>query len=216
MIDRVRIGLVDGAVLGEPARAVVKTRHFHGTDGPGEMHGSLVAQCVLAHCDGAELIVAQVFDGRRVAPVAAVVDALDWLLDCGVAVVNMSFGMTRESPAMTAVCRRAAERGVVLAAAAPSHGPTAYPAAIDECIAVTGDARCRCGEIALLNAGGRDFGTHPLVRSGEPRAGGGASIATARMSGLIGARMRAGISAAEMRATLVREAVHIGPDLRHG
>ncbi|QID16178.1 subtilisin [Nitrogeniibacter mangrovi] len=216
MKPRIRVGLIDGAVAGEAAPAVVESRRFNGLDAADGDHGGLVAQCVLEHCAEAELIVAQVFDRRRVAPVAAIVDAIDWLVERDVAIINMSFGMAHETPLMAAMCRYAAGCGATLVAAAPAHGPAAFPARLDACLAVTGDARCQRGEIAYLGTANSDFGTHPFVRPGQPQAGGGASIATARMSGLVAARVAAGVPASRLRQTLIGAARHVGPEVRHG
>ena len=209
----VRVGLIDGTVAVPQATSVVAARRFHGDAASVDAHAGMVAQSVLAHCPEAALVSAEVFDMRRTAPVEAIIDAIDWLIAQQVSLINMSFGIARDVSALRAACERATAHDCLLVAAAPSHGPTTYPAGFGACIAVTGDARCQPGEIALLGTAKADFGTHPFVHAGQPQHGGGASIATARMTGLIADMVRRGVSIAHVEAALVARAAYVGPEV---
>ncbi len=215
-MKRARVGLIDSA-LGQAFDASVLAAHsFAGACDERFEHGEQIAACVLQHCPSARLLVASVLDRRREGRVDAVVDGLAWLVDEGAQVINMSFGMPQFSPRLAQACRAAAEAGVVLVAAAPARGDAAFPAAFGDCIGVSGDARCAPGEVSWLATGAADFGTHPFLEPGDPRRGGGASIASARLSGLLAAWLEAGMKASALRAELERRARYVGPERRHG
>lgn len=214
MLRPVRVGLIDGGVGGDLADVVVATRLLTSATGDSTGHGSQIASCVLEHCPSAELLVAQVFGRSREAPVDAVLDGLEWLVGQGAQLVNMSFGMAKASARLASACRVAAQAGVILVASAPARGGVAFPASLDECIAVTGDARCAPGEVSWLGTAAADFGTHPFCDPRNPDGGGGASIAAARMSGLLGSLLEAGADAADVRHEMRRRAAYSGPERR--
>lgn len=211
----VRVGLIDSGVGRVFDAAVVAARAFAGACDERFEHGEQIAACVLQHCPSARLLVACVLDRHGEARVDAVVDGLAWLVEQGALLVNMSFGMPQPSPRLAQACHAAAAAGVVLVAAAPARGGIAFPAAFGECIGVSGDARCAPGEVSWLATGVADFGTHPFLDPGDPRRGGGASMATARLSGLLAARLEAGVEASALRAELERLARYVGPERRH-
>jgi hypothetical protein len=215
MLKPVRIGLIDSGVGRAFDSAVVATHSFAGACDERLEHGEQIAACVLQHCPSARLLVACVLDRRREACVDAVVAGLAWLVDEGAQLINMSFGMLQPSPRLAQACRAAADAGVVLVAAAPARGGAAFPAALSDCIGASGDARCAPGEVSWLATEVADFGTHPFLDPGDPRRGGGASIASARLSGLLAARLEAGVEASALRAELERQARYFGPERRH-
>ncbi len=215
MLKPVRVGMIDSGVDGRFASSIVSARSFSGGCGDCLEHGSQIAACLLQHCPSAQLLVARVFDRCSEARVDAVVDALAWLVDEGVQLVNMSFGIDRISRGLERACRIAAEAGVVLVAAAPARGGAVFPAAYQECIAVSGDARCAPGEVSWLASKFVDFGTHPFFDPRDPSRGGGASIATARLSGMLAARLVTGVEASDLRAELERLAHYVGSERRH-
>ena len=211
----VRVGLLDGALDRSFGHAVDAVSGSAPLDADARGHGSQIARCVLAHAPQARLAVAQVFDRSRETTVDAVLDGLYWLIGQGVHLINMSFGMPTASPRLAQACRDAADVGIVLVASAPARGAPVYPAAFAHCIAVTGDARCAPGELSWLASAAADFGTHALIEPDHPERGGGASIATARMSGLIAALLAQGVAPGDVRARLQRAAIHVGPERRH-
>lgn len=211
----VRVGLIDSGVGRVFDAAVLATRSFGGACTERCDHGEQIATCLLQHCPSAHLLVAGVLDQRGEAHVDAVVDGLAWLVDQGAQLVNMSFGMPQPSRRLAQACHAAAAAGVVLVAAAPARGGAAFPAAFDDCIGVSGDARCAPGEVSWLATGVADFGTHPFLEPGDPRRGGGASMATARLSGLLAAWLEAGMGASALRAELARQARYVGAERRH-
>jgi subtilisin family serine protease len=194
MSARVRIGIVDSGLRGDDELRVVEARRFFLNDAGGVAsgparddplgHGTEVSRLILEGACEAELLHAQVFDASfRTAPVLAAA-GLDWLVEAGARIVNMSFGLSADRAVLREACARAVEAGIVLVAAAPAQGAPCYPAAYKGVIAVTGDARCAKGEVSDLTGVQADFGTWCASpeRGGGPMAG--ASAAAASFTGL--------------------------------
>ena len=66
-------------------------------------------------------------DGTTSGELGALFEALDWLVGEGVSVANMSFE-TQENPVLSLILSTAAQRGLVMTAAAGNHGRGAAPA----------------------------------------------------------------------------------------
>ena len=176
----VRIGILDSGVRRDAVLTLAESmRFFVGpaseiqTD-PGlddaTGHGTEVTRLIGAAAPKAMLIHAQVFgESFETAPVL-VAGGLDWLVERGVRIVNMSFGLRADRTVLEQSCAAALKGGVVLIAAAPAQGPPCFPAAYDGVIAVTGDARCATGEVSDLKGERADFGTW----CASPERGGGA------------------------------------------
>ena len=110
--------------------------------------------------------------------------ALDWLSGEGARIVNMSLGLGHDREVLRRACEHAHGAGVILIASAPARGGPVYPAAYDQVVAVTGDARCGPGEVSDLLGLQADFGTY----GGDPSSARvGASIAAAQFAGLAAA-----------------------------
>lgn len=215
MLRQVRVGLIDGAVDNSIANSVDGVFGGKPLISMSAGHGSQIARSVLAQCPSARLVVANVFDQGREANLDAVLVALSWLAKQRVQVINMSFGMAVPSSRFAQACRDAAQSGTVLVASAPARGTPVFPAAFEDCIAVTGDARCAPGEVSWLATPAADFGTHPMCEPGRPEFGGGASIACARMSGILARLLAAGANADSLRARLRQLAIYTGPERRY-
>ena len=199
------IGLIDSGV-DETVVPVAGQRNFGG-DGRLE-HGTVLAGIVARLAPDVPLLSAQVFDDRAVASAAVVAEALDWLVDQGARLVNMSLGLTADRAVLAQACARAVAAGVVLVASVPALGPMVWPAAYGGVVRVTGDARCRDDELAWLDDGRVHFGACPWPEGrpgGDPRVA-GASVAAARVSGLLAA-----IPDADPVPRLAAAACHRGP-----
>jgi hypothetical protein len=239
-VNRIRVGLVDsGAASGQ--RQVVEAAAAFVVDG-GRLtfaeatpdilgHGSAVLAIVRHLAPAARFRVAQVFRERLTATAAQVAAAIDWLVEGGVDLINLSLGLREDRPALREACRRAVAAGVVLCAAAPARGAPVFPAAYDGVWRMTGDARCARAQIACLMTRYADFGAHvrPLPAEPDanlepaPRAGGGASMGCAHMSGHLAAALARGDAPGRRDPTqlrgwlqrqLQRQAVYHGPE-RH-
>ncbi len=194
MSAQVRVGILDSGVRRNAVLTLAGTMRFFAgpaseilTD-PGlddaTGHGTEVTRLIGAAAPQAALIHAQVFGESFETAPALVAGGLDWLVERGVRIVNMSFGLRADRPVLEQSCAAALKGGVVLVAAAPAQGPPCFPAAYDGVIAVTGDARCATGEVSDLKGERADFGTW----CASPERGGGAvagaSAAAAHFTGL--------------------------------
>lgn len=141
-----RIGLVDGGVEASHSALHGLTVRAHGCDGTPRPspHGTAVASLLpgqLAESERVELYAADVYCGE---PTGGAVDALSeaiaWLVDQRVAVINVSL-VGPPNALLQRVVQIATERGHLIVAAVGNDGPAApplYPAAYPGVVAVTG------------------------------------------------------------------------------
>lgn len=200
MAAKVRVGIVDSGSSAAQAARIAAAAAFVRGDGDVRRiaacddllgHGGLVGGIVLHCAPQAELLIAQVFRERLATTAAQVAAAIDWLVEEGAAVINLSLGLREPRPVLEAACRAALDAGVVLCAASPAHGAPVYPAAFAGVLRVTGDARCERLEISALAAGHADFGAHVRPMHGT-LAGAGASMACAHLSGHVARHLSEG------------------------
>lgn len=219
----VRVGLVDSGVgsdLLASSNILIERAFFHGGRGawkdptrlPG--HGQMVAGVVLEAVPRAKLVVANIFGGQATATVQVVTAALTWLADLNLDLVNLSFGTVIYSEGLEVACRRMASFGTLLICSTPAQGGRVFPAAFDCCIAATGDARCMPGEVSWLGTESADFGTHSFITPGDPAAGGGASFAAARLTGIAASLIAKGVPREAVIDTLKTNCRFVGPERR--
>lgn len=120
-------------------------------DGDGDAadengHGTAVAATVAAACPDCSILPVRVLSRAGSAPWSRVAAGIVWAVDRGAQVVNVSISGPGGSPALRGAVRYAAERDVLVVAAAGNAGSTQrqYPAAYDGVVAV-----------AAADAGGR-------------------------------------------------------------
>lgn len=224
---RLLVGLPDSGLEPGLAGYAVASRGF-GADANGAAlhrpvatdswgHGSAVARTVLAHSPAIRLLNAQVFDAHGVTTPAVVAAALDWLLEQGAGLINMSFGLRADRAVLRAACERALAAGVILVAAAPARGAAVYPASYPGVIRVTGDARCQAGEISHLDSVQADFGACPRAAGGAYSGPSGASLAVAQVCGRLAAMLMDDPACAkDPRRVLASVALYRGPEQRVG
>ncbi len=223
MSATVRVGLLDSGVGPGLEDRVAAARAFKlGQDGavaatpagPDWLgHGTAVAGIVAAGAPAARLLVAQIFAERLVASAAEAAAGLDWLMAEQARLVCMSFGLRDDRRVLREACARAHEAGVVLLAAAPARGRPVYPASYPDVLRVTGDARCRPGELSALGTAQADFGACVLAPDGRTA---GASIGAAHAAAVIARMMAAGdaITPDNVAARLSAKAGYRGPERR--
>lgn len=191
----VTVGIIDGGFTSVPAHALRRAASFipaadgsvHREPAGGRPlpHGEAVAALVLAAAPNACLIDARIASHRYAPTPAMVAAAIEWCADEGARVVNLSLGLLEDRAILRESCARALARGVVLVAAAPARGTPVFPAAYPGVFAVSGDARCALGQWSLLKgetSGAAGWGCSP---AGPAKATGGASMATARFTGIV-------------------------------
>jgi hypothetical protein len=223
---RTPVGIIDTAL--DPATlglagARINTRSFSDdVAAAGTAHGTAVAELLVGpgRLRGADLYAAAVVGPVPGDDPAAGVDdimrAVEWLQDSGVRLVNVSLAGPYNK-ILDRGLRTAAERGMVIVAAAGndgSAGPPRYPAAFDYAIAVTAvDADLEAYDQAQ-RGDYIDFAA-PGVDVFVPVEGGrylsGTSIATPFVTALIAASPGAAGSVETARARLAQNAVEIGP-----
>jgi subtilisin family serine protease len=153
------IGMIDSGLAADLPAFAGRKLHQRSFLEPGRVaadpgHGTAVAALLVgapdpAHPGGggllpdADLYAAAVFarqtGGRSEADAFAIAEALDWMVQKHVRVVNVSLAGD-DNALMAFAVRRASARGTVLIAAAGNAGPNAppaYPGALPEVIAVT-------------------------------------------------------------------------------
>jgi len=104
-------------------------------------HGTFIAGIVAQAAPGALVQPIRVLDADGRAELYSVVEAIDFAIESGADVINMSFGVLgrRDSKAFDAALKRAHEAGIVVIAAAGNSGGSEeqYPAAAKDVISVT-------------------------------------------------------------------------------
>lgn len=144
-----RIGLIDSGAGANVAvqRAFASTRPVAGA------HGAAIAEIISSAAPGAQIYAADIYGGVPTGGASsALVQALLWLSQEDVAVINVSLVGPRNR-VVEAVITRMIAQGFVIVAAIGNDGPAAaplYPAAYDGVVGVTGvDTRDR----VLIEAG---------------------------------------------------------------
>lgn len=141
---KLTIGMIDTAVANHTAlRGVSIARRSFGSTSSGapSAHGTAVAS-ILASEGSSRIFAASVFRGSAARPFTsadAIVDALNWMVENQVPVVNMSLSGPRNA-ILDRLVAQAVGRGTLIVAAAGNGGPSAppaYPAALRPVVAVT-------------------------------------------------------------------------------
>ncbi|MDO9253777.1 S8 family serine peptidase [Hydrogenophaga sp.] len=220
MAEPVCVGVVDSGWAAELGDRVQGARSFVAEGGDINAqdrigHGSRVLQAIAALAPDARFCVAQVFGEQLRTDGETVALALDWLVDQGAAVVNLSLGVRQDRAPLRAACERALDRGCVVVASTPARGEPVFPAAYPGVIRVMGDARCAPGQHSALLLPHADFGACVLPPGGD-RAQAGASMGSAHLSGHVAALMAAGVTRerSAIWQALVDSAAFHGPERR--
>ncbi len=177
------------------------------------LHGATIADWLNTAIVELEICAAQVFAQQLICSPRQVAEAIHWLIDQDVRLINMSFGLREDRTVLCAACEAAVDAGICLVAASPARGDPVYPAAYPGVVRATGDARCDGGEIACLDSAQADFGGY----AGNPQTGlvgasaGCAAVCVALAKLAVDNRQ---MSSAELVATLARKADYQGPERR--
>lgn len=208
MARRIRVGLLDSGVDLVLSGRVVAARSFAGEEPAPDLldHGRRIAAIILHHAPDVDLVNAQVFGERMTTSPKQVALGLDWLRRQSVDVVNLSFGLRQDRPALRCAVDGALKVGIHLIAAAPARGRQVYPGAYPGVIRATGDARCGLGQISSLDGHPADLGASPRSLEGKL---GGASFAVAHITGML-ARLL--VDKTDALSELVSRAAYVGPE----
>ena len=174
-------------------------------------HGSAILNIVSQA--QVEFSIAKVFEESLICPVERVCDAIEWLVNQGVDLINMSFGMPSASPRLASSVASAVASGVICIAAAPAQGTPVYPSSLPSVIRATGDARCGPHQISWLDSQQADVGGYP----GNPATGiAGASVGCAHVSAFASRFLAQGLAkdAQEVLSRFKEAAAWHGPEIR--
>lgn len=180
----IRVAIIDSGFDAEIVDGAAKFFSFHNdriqedTARPDvHSHGSALAATISSLAPRCDLINAQVFAENLACSPLAIAAAIDWSIEQGAKIINMSFGLAEDRDVLRQACVGAIEKGVFVFAAAPARGDPVYPSAYPGVTKVSGDARLQNGEVSILRAGSQaDYGGCV--------APGGASFAVAQIAGI--------------------------------
>lgn len=207
--------------------AVADDDYGHGTRVTG-IAGALTdnGRGVAGGCFKCGLLLAKVMNANGSATDSKIINGMDWSVDHGADVVNLSLGGPADSGVLKDAVDRTSRRGAVVVAAAGNAGTTGrqYPAAYPNAIAVS--ATTQSDGLAGFSSRG-DWvdlaapGTHILStsKSGGYGEAGGTSFSAPFVSGLAGLLASQGMSADSIRQRMQSTARDLGPagdDPRYG
>lgn len=215
---RARLGLIDtGVEASHPALAGsrIVQRGFSGPARTGA-HGLAVASLMVGRsgpfaggAPGADLVVADIYGGQAAGGSStALAQALAWMAEQGVAVVNVSLVGPR-NPLVERAVARARARGVTVVAAVGNDGPAApalYPAAYAGVIGVTAVS----GRDRVLPEAGRGDQVDFAAPGADMAAAGPGGRWTAVRGTSFAAPIVAGLMAREGEPVLARTARDLG------
>ena len=198
----VRVGVADsginpsyaGAQPVEPGVGIRVEADTAATDGHWQDelgHGTAVAATIRGYSPDAQLFPIRIFRKRLIAPVTALVGAIDWAAENNLHLLNLSLGVTKLQWRETfeAAVARASDAGVVLVSAAETESTPCLPGLLPGVVGVRASVDLGQGEFAL------DPGTQDVVLSSSwarelPRLAkhrnlAGASAAVAHVTGAL-------------------------------
>ncbi|HSD91986.1 MAG TPA: S8 family peptidase [Methyloceanibacter sp.] len=186
-----------------------------------EPHGTEIAGILAAHAEltgvapEAKLLSVRAFSGGKAKSAQStslqLLKGIDWAYDAGAKIMNMSFTGPID-PLLERMIKAAAEKGVILIAAAGNDGPKAppvYPAAYPDVIAVTATdekdklyGKANRGDYVFIAAPGVDIVAPGL--KGSYGISSGTSMAAAHVSGVVALLMERNtkLSASDVREIL--------------
>lgn len=159
---KIRVGVADSGInpsfsMAAPVAAGVGVRvradraelDGHWQDELG--HGTAVAATIRGYSEEAALYPIRIFRKRLVAPVTALVAAIDWAIDHEMDVVNLSLGVTKLQwrQSFEAVSLRARDAGTLLVSAAENQGAPCLPGCLPGVLGVRENEALQEGEFRV-------------------------------------------------------------------
>jgi subtilisin len=205
--ERVKIGVIDTGVdfqhpdLQSALYSGINLVNPHTLPYDDNGHGTHIAGTIAASgrwgmvgiAPRAQIYPVKAFDHNGSAYVSDIIQGIDWCVQNGMHIINMSFGMRKRSESMLEAVRNAARAGVVIVASSGNDGKSGYvdyPARFTQTISV--GAIDKSGKIApfsnrgkridVLAPGERVLSTWPHRRYHEMS---GTSMATSHVTGII-------------------------------
>ncbi|MEY8192393.1 S8 family serine peptidase [Peribacillus simplex] len=140
----------------------------------------------------AEVYSVKFLDGYGKGSIESLTNAIEWCIENGVQIINVSFGMASDNANLRRIVNKALNSGIILVAAAGNNFgmPTDYPAAYEGVISVTAIDRQYHINKQFSSTGKIDFslpGVNILTttKDGHYAEYNGTSLASAHMTGII-------------------------------
>ena len=161
----VRIAIVDsgihaghphvGGIAGGIAIDAHGRRHSDFVDRAG--HGTAVAAAVKEKAPDAELYAVKVFDESLSAGLDRLVGAIDWAIEAGMHIANLSLGTSRSEheSVLSRAVERALDHGLLIVAARDDEGVRYLPGSLPGVLAVQVDWSCPRDEYRVVSIDGR-------------------------------------------------------------
>lgn len=166
-------------------------------------HGTAVAEIIQTTAQMSPgLLIAQVMGDSSGTTPAVVAAALYWALERGATLIHLSLGLASDRVVLASAVAAAVEAGVLVIASTPARGVVSFPARYAGVLRATGDARCRAGEISVLDPANLTFGGCVEFTTPAGRLIRGASIGAAYVTSFIVSRFDSGVSTASLSAQL--------------
>jgi subtilisin family serine protease len=219
-----RVAVFDSGIGLPTAAAVTQSRRFvdegdRVLDEPPIAdpigHGTIVASIIAGAHRPVELLIAQVLNERARCTPATLAAATVWALEQEAELLHFSLGLPHDRAVLGSAIAAATAVGVLVIAAAPARGLTAYPAAYPGVIRTTGDARCNDTQISFLDSAAADFGACAMYQTPSGQVSRGASIGAAHVSRYLVTHLPTGLAVSEVYESLVRRAAFHGPERHH-
>lgn len=166
----------------------------HGTHIAGTIAAANARSGMLGVAPKAKIYAIKAFDADGSAYVSDIIHGIEWCVRNQIRVINMSFGMKKNSVSLREAIRNAYDAGVIITASSGNDGKTTaidYPARFPQTIAV--GASDKKGEVASFSNRGKGitiYAPGEKIRSTWPdhdyKELSGTSMATSHVSGVIG------------------------------
>jgi subtilisin family serine protease len=211
----IRIAVVDsGVAASHPHVGAVGSGCALVGEDPGDVadrlgHGTAVFAAIRDQVPDAELLPVRVLDRQLATSARILAQAIDWAVQAGVHIVNLSFGTTNAAhlPLFEASLAMAEMRGVAVISAYASGEAHWLPGSMHGAVGVTAEPEMPRSAIAVVeHSAGRCIAASPYPRPipGVPveRNLSGVSFAVANATGVIARALQAGAPAAPRDALL--------------
>lgn len=201
----IRIAVVDSGIAPDhPHVGPVSEGTALVGDDPGDTadrlgHGTAVAAAIREKAPNAELIPVRVLDRQLATSARVLARAIDWAVDHGAHLVNLSLGTTNEAhvPLFEQALERAAANGVLVVSARSHAGALWYPGALPGAVGILANEQVPRGGIGVVPGtlgAGLEASPYPRPIPGVPveRNLSGVSFAVANATGLLALALEAG------------------------
>lgn len=158
-------------------------------------HGDVIGKIISSN-ENIKLYDIQVFDENLRTTPLHIVEALTYLLDKKVDVINMSLGLKTNYKEIGDLCKKLILNGVTIISSFPRSGADfVFPASYDEVISVTSDGKCEENQISYIDNSKTLFGANPFsIVEGVA----GSSVAVAKFTNIFCKYLQKGLTKKEI------------------